>query len=453
MSTQNNFDFISLNQPAADRAQAIFNVLRNSTLLDLFIVGMLPQATQLSKWKWDQKIEDGEKGYPKGYILTPGLLKHTPKAKLSFGVKLEGLTEAQVVAKLNYLQLLKAEKGSVLPQSWIEALSGPLPLYWSADTRNTSPYLLRLAKAFGRSVTVCPDKPDREGIWLGNKTPYLGDDNSWKGPVLSEAELMPHFWLQEANFTGYLECITTQKEDDKILLYDTLWVEWKESGVVLPGIRRENRDYYTLRVGGDHHWIDDPHVLWGNQLVWWSVNGTSPGAISKAVNRDSTQLVAPARLYGDPSPLNKAQDKGTVGHLALELPPVAALFTGMVSMLPDIWSDTDCHAPVIAAEFAYEAGLPVLYQHQLETTRIGTIAAACGKSTINIVVQLANGKLRQLKCSIGQFLSDKATKIFNRDSLLGRVPALVTIIRKDDQPVDNAGMDAFTNLASKLLGF
>ena len=99
-------------------------------------------------------------------------------------------------------------------------------------------------------------------------------------------------------------------------------------------------------------------------------------------------------------------------------------------MLPDMLSDCDSFAPIRAAEFAYQDGLPVLYQHQLENVRVGEIAAACGKSTVNVTVKCKDGMLKTIQVATGQFLVDKATKLFNRDSLLGRCPAIVHIFRK-----------------------
>ena len=426
-------NLISLQSDSNTKAQAMLAALSSMNMLDLWFVGLLPAHVQAAGWVWDAPVAYGD-GWESDYLQCLEIYEYAPKMALVLGSNLAGLKEVQVIAKLNFLLMLKEEKGSVLPTSWIDALSSDLPLFWSANQSVTPPWLLRIAKAFGQDVLVAPQgKPDPNGIWLGDKTPNLGEGQHWKGPILSSQEGMEHYWLQEADFGGYLSAIATEvKEENTLLLYDTLWVQWKNEGVYLPGIRRENRNFYTLRIGTIHHWVDCPHALWGNQLVRWAVNGASSSAISKAVNRDATELVAPSRLYGDPSPLNKSQDRNTVGHLEMNLPSWGPHYMGTGSMLPDMLSDCDAFAPIRAAEFAYEAGLPVLYQHQLETVRVGEIAAACGKSVINITVELESGELRTVQMAIGQFLVDKATKLFNRDSLLGRCPAVVHIFRKGD---------------------
>jgi hypothetical protein len=120
-------------------------------------------------------------------------------------------------------------------------------------------------------------------------------------------------------------------------------------------------------------------------------------------------------------------------------------------MIPLVLTDTDAYAAVTAARLAYDHNLPVLYQHQLESARVGEIAAACGKSTIQLVVKLRSGKLRRIKLSLGQFLTDKATKLFNRDSLLGRCPAIVEVVRKDDQPTNDGGFEEWQRKAAELL--
>lgn len=426
-------NLISLQSDSNVKAQGILAALSSMNMLDLWFVGLLPSHIQAQGWEWNAPVAYGD-GWENEYIQCMEVYPFAPKMNLVLGMKLTGIKEVALIAKLNFLLLLKEEKGSVIPKEWIDALSGPLPLYWSANQMVTPSWLLRVAKVFGHDILVPPQgKPDPKGVWMGDKTPNLGEGQHWTGPVLTTQEAMEHYWLQEANFGAYLLALATEvKEENTLLLYDTLWVQWKNEGVYLPGIRRENRNFYTLRIGATHHWVDCPHTLWGNQLIRWAVNGASSGAISKAVNRDATELVAPARLYGDPSPLNKSQDLNTVGHLEMGLPSWGIHYLGNGSMLPDMLTDCDAFAPIRAAEFAYENGLPVLYQHQLETVRVGEIAAACGKSTIDITVQLKNGELRTVQMAIGQFLVDKATKLFNRDSLLGRCPAVVHVFRKGD---------------------
>jgi hypothetical protein len=447
---------ISLTQPSDVKSAAIIEALASMNWLDMWFVGLMPTHIQSSEWEWNAPVltknPEGEWENTDEFIQLMDLYELNPKMNLVFGSNLLGFKEVNIISKLNFLLMLKEEKGSVLPQSWIDALTGGLPLFWSANQGITPTWLLRIAKALGHDVTVAPTgKPDPTGVWLGDKTPFLGEGAKWVGPILTSQEGMEHSYLQEADFGGYLLSIATEiKEENTLLLYDTLWVQWKQEGVFLPGIRRENRNFYTLRMGSVHHWVDCPHSLWGNQLVRWAVNGAPTGAISKAVNRDATELVAPSRVYGDPSPLNRSQDKNTVGHLEMGLPFWGVYYMGKGSMLPDMLSDCDSFAPIRAAEFAYEAGMPVLYQHQLETVRIGEIAAACGKSTINVTVKLENGLLRTVQVAIGQFLIDKATKLFNRDSLLGRCPAIVHIFRKGDG--NATAKVSLSNLKAKAKG-
>lgn len=439
---------ISLQSDSHVRSQAILSALLEMTWLDLWFVGLMPEVVRIDEWQWDAPVlspnSDAssevkwDEDEAEDWIQNADLYELNPKQKLILGMNLKGWNEAQVIAKLNFLLLLKAEKGAVLPQEWIDALTGELPIYWSKNQSITPSWLLRIVKAFGHDVSAPPDgKPDPTGVWVGDKTPFVGKGVKWSGPILTTSEGMEHSYLQQADFGGFLLSIATEiKEENTLLLYDTLWVQWKHEGIFLPGIRRENRNYYTIRFGATHRWVavedvvDCPHSLWGNQLIRWAVNGASSGAISKAVNRDATQLVAPSRLYGDPSTLNRSQDHNTVGHLEMGLPSWGVHYTGPGSMLPDMLSDCDSFAPIRAAEFAYQDGLPVLYQHQLENVRVGEIAAACGKSTVNVTVKCKDGMLKTIQVAIGQFLVDKATKLFNRDSLLGRCPAIVHIFRK-----------------------
>jgi len=444
---------LSLKMETKELMAQLLDVMGEMTQLEVWFLGLMPSHLQVGEWDWQEKL-NSHPGWENDWFICSDLVLEGFMPSITPGPNLAGVKMPVLLAKLNYLILLKEDKGTLLPEGWIEALTGGLPVQWSPNPEVSPPWLLRLAKAFGVDVmTFGPQKPDLKGVWLGTNLPPLKKGEEWEGPWLKTTDLVEHLWLQEADFGGFIEAISTQENEGAYLLYDTLWVKWEQSGVYLPGLNRGNRNYYTLRVGDNYHWCDNPHALWGNQIIRWAINNASSGSIGKAVNRDSTELVAPNRLYGDPSPLNKSQDRNTVGHLEASIPAWGPFYTGPQSMVPDLLSDVDSMAPIRGAEFAYEAGLPVLYQHQLETVRIGEIAAACGKSTIELVVKLSNGKLRKVKLSIGQFLVDKATKLFNRDSLLGRCPAVVIIHRKGEGTEEGkATLASFKAKAKTLLG-
>ena len=174
------------------------------------------------------------------------------------------------------------------------------------------------------------------------------------------------------------------------------------------------------------------------------------------LNRDATNLVAPSRMYGHPSPLNKASDRCTVGHLKLRL---ANPGKGCMPSLPEVLNDDSAYAAAEAAKFAFEEGLPVLFQHQLENLRVGLAAAGLGKSTIQMImdVQTPEGATvkAKVRLSLGQFLVDKATKLFNRDSLEFRVtPGLevdIEYLNDEDKNESEALLEEFSSFAASLL--
>ena len=440
-------EYLKKQMAALDLAEELEEVWVTLTNLELLILGLLPITKQEAK-SFDPFSKAG------GSPILPGCkswLKFAPEASLPLAPEIAPIGLDLLLARLNWLLMVREEKGSILPPDMLDDLQQTV-VWWDASDENTPPLLKRILHYFGHNMMgLAPDwkTTGREVPAFCNTTPFLGDPElRWKGRVWTPTDLLQWWWLQEQDFGGYLSAIASKEGDEpnKLLLYNTLWVEWDEDGVKFPDKLRESRNYYTVRLGkACPAWVDQPHVLWGNQLAWWSMSGASLGTVGKAVNRDATELVAPARVYGDPSPLNKSQDLNTVGHLALHLTKVYPLGRGTDPMIPMVLTDTDAFAAVIGAELAYQHHLPVLYQHQLESVRVGEIAAACGKSTITLVVKLRSGKLRRVQLSLGQFLTDKATKLFNRDSLLGRCPAIVEAIRKEADEA-NSDQDLFEAL-------
>lgn len=444
--------FINKRQSSIDLANQLEGVWKTLSQLELLLAGLLPVTKQDPS---TFKPFSPAVGSP----ILPGCswLKYAPDAAVPLTPELTPIGVEILIARLNWLLAVKEEKGSILPPDMLEDLQQKV-VWWDASDENTSPLMKRLLHFFKHNqLGISPDWKST-GINVPafcEETPYLGDPKAaWKGRQWSNSDLLRWWWLQETDFEKWLSA-TASKEGDKpnvLLLYNTLWVEWAVDGVKFPDKLRESRNYYTVRADGvDPEWVDIPHLIWGNQLMWWCMSGASLGSIGIAINRDATELVAPARVYGDPSPLNKSQDLNTVGCLALHLHRVYPMARSSEPMIPMILTDTDAYASVSAARLAYDQDLPVLYQHQLESTRVGEIAAACGKSTIKLVVKLKSGKLRRIKLSLGQFLTDKATKIFNRDSLLGRCPPIVQVIRKVNQPTNDGGFEDWQRKAAELL--
>lgn len=437
---------ISVSSSSLSKANQILEVLMDLSMLELWWVGLMPTHLQVRPWSWGSKVLPSNPNPPSGEVQPPwdpgeaknwigsmSLYALAPKAKLIWGANLQGVEEATLVAKLNFLILIKEEKGGILPPGWIEALTQGLPLSWSTATH---PWLLRIAKAFGHKVFEPPGKPDPNGVWLG--APPLG----WAGPVLTVESALEHQVLYKADFKAFLASVATDFKEEVFLLYDTLWVDWKPDKVYLPKVRRESRKFYTLRVEQAYRWVG-PSILWGNCLVQWAVNGASSGTISKSVQRDSCELVATARLYGDPSPLNLSLDSGTVGHLALSAPSRAVTYVGKDTMLPSMVSDESPEAQIEAARFAYAAGLPVLYQHQINNVKVGPGVAGCCNSTVELVIA---GD--PITFSVGDFQVDKVTKLFNRAGLLSRCPPRVKV-NPGDKPSETVDLEGFEALKAK----
>ena len=226
---------------------------------------------------------------------------------------------------------------------------------------------------------------------------------------------------------------STNKETGSFTLYDTLEVLWEEERVFFPGFLREGRFRYTVKShsGDKYFWVKgdgqgDLEAL-GNVMFWWVLEEAPLAYISSLINRDSTNLVAPNRVYGNPSPLNHAPDRDTVGHLMVRTGTPRT--EGDPSVI-EFFNDTSPYAAAEAAKFAFQEGLPVLFQHQLESLRVGLAAAGLGKSTFEMVLpawdpQKGSMALAKVRLSSGQFMVDKSAKLFNRDSLEFRCPPLL----------------------------
>lgn len=322
--------------------------------------------------------------------------------------------------------------------------------YWDS----TTPLQVKMMLDFwGHKIS---DVADSAPNWFSEKEPPKG----WEGKFWLETDILDMLWLPEAApYQDFLKAHATQTNDEgHILLYDTLWVKYTNEHVFFPSSNREGRFRYTWKgegpLGGETRWVKgDSHML-GNVLFWWCISEPSEKWISSLINKDATNLVAPNRVYGHPSPLNKASDRCTVGHLTLRLDG-----GGSYPICLEVDNDEGAYAAADAAKYAFEEGLPVLFQHQLESLRVGKAASGLGKSSIKMIlpVQGPDGSVKQVKVrlSLGQIAVDKSTKLFNRDSLEFRCQPIVEAHRADisDEQVkaEDSLVDSFDIYASDLL--
>lgn len=298
---------------------------------------------------------------------------------------------------------------------------------------------------------------------LRGNEPWFSEEKlpeGYEGKQWFESDVLDMLWLPaHAPYESFLRAHATDSNDKEgLLLYDTLWVKYSEELVYFPGFTREGRFRYTWKgegfKGGEHRYVmGDGHML-GNVLFWWCIGEPPLKHISALLNKDATNLVAPNRVYGHPSPLNKASDRCTVGHLTLSLEGGGK---GCPFYL-EVDNDNDAYAAAAAAKYAFAEGLPVLFQHQMESIRVGKAAAGLGKSTIIMVlpVQGSDGSIKivKVRLSLGQIAVDKIAKLFNRDSLEFRCQPIVDAIRStsDEQmKQEDSLVDMFDMLTSQAL--
>lgn len=196
---------------------------------------------------------------------------------------------------------------------------------------------------------------------------------------------------------------------------------------------RISRSRYTLRAEGASGLVYFPSAC--HFLAWtalhWVVQNLDRQDMSHLINRDATSLVAPNRVYGDPSPLNLTLDQNNVGHLQY-----ASSERYGHAFLASIWEDKEIYTIPDALAPVYGEGLPAIIQHQAMNLRVGNAAAAMGKSTIWMVL---DEKLVQISTS--DFQVDKTTKTFNRDSLRTRCQPIVGVQRES-----STGLSGFESL-------
>ena len=322
--------------------------------------------------------------------------------------------------------------------------------YWDS----TTPIQVKMMLDFwGHKIS---DVADSALNWFSENEPPKG----WEGKFWLETDILDMLWLPEAApYQDFLKAHATQTNDEgHILLYDTLWVKYTDEHVSFPSSNREGRFRYTWKgegpLGGETRWVKgDSHML-GNVLFWWCISEPSEKWISALINKEATNLVAPNRVYGHPSPLNKASDRCTVGHLTLRLDG-----GGNYPICLEVDNDEGAYAAADAAKYAFEEGLPVLFQHQLESLRVGKAASGLGKSSIKMILPIKgpDGSMKQVKVrlSLGQIAVDKSTKLFNRDSLEFRCQPIIEAHRTDisDEQVkaETSLVDDFDSFTSDLL--
>ena len=449
----NNFSFINNGKELV----ASKEVLSTISIFELFIFGGLaknPKGKSITfKVMNPSTMENEITEYAVGDMCDPNWIRSGGKVKSPLA------STYRTINAVNAVLMYRKVRGSVLPEGWLDALEQGG--YW--DKAGTVPTLRWWLTFWGHAPKVYTP----ECNWFSQESPEMVNEkfNDFKGKRFNESTVLEYWWLPaSAPFGEYFTAVATavNKENDSVILYDTLEVKWGTDRVWFPSFRKEGRYRYTWKSweGDSYNWVrgngeGDIEAL-GNVLFWWSIHETPLAEVSAMLNRDATNLVAPSRMYGHPSPLNKASDRCTVGHLKLRL---ANPGKGCMPSLPEVLNDDSAYAAAEAAKFAFEEGLPVLFQHQLENIRVGLAAAGLGKSTVQMIMDVTTPEGATVKAkvrlSLGQFLVDKATKLFNRDSLEFRVtPGLevdIEYLTEEDKNESETLLEEFSSFAASLL--
>jgi len=412
--------FISNQKDLAQKSE----ILSTITVFEMFIFGGLaknPKGEDIKSRKYNvQTLSWEEDVYPIDGYCNPDWIKKNGKPEKP----LAGVWA--VINAINAVTMFRFNHGSVLPEGWVDAFK-----QGGYFTKNgtTLPAFKSWLLYWGHRETK---QYTSTGNWFCETDPewVLSDEEEdFKGKRIKESYLLDYWWLPStATFDAFFQAAATvkNKDNNSVTLYDTVEVCWTPERVYFPGFRREGRFRYTWKSweGESYNWVSGDAEMLGNVLFWWSIMEVPLRDISRLLNRDSTSLVAPNRVYGQPSPLNRASDRDTVGHLKLRLSNPGK--SG--PCLPEVYNDESPYAAAEAARFAFEEGLPVLFQHQLESLRVGKVAAGLGKSTIKLLLPVFKDgvkKTAKVGFSVGPFLVDKVTKLFNRDSLELRCQPIV----------------------------
>lgn len=394
---------------------------------------------------------------------------HNQKPLSSMLVKVGGEVEVRLelnpsphrmVLGLNYLHLLKSLKGSILPTSLVEAL-GSKTLVVSTELDGIGKYITTWFPGYSSEtagVDVSELKPGGTATVLAgmNDTRPEGYVGNW----LTPQDLVEWWQLPTGlDFRSLLVASATDldaKTGAFQMMYHT-WVHWNEEEqlVSFTANGRTSRAIYTLDGG----FREDPLTVWGNFLVQYLLGGGSKDYLSLLLNKNATDLLTPSVVYGDPSPLNKAVNYNTVGHLKSE--PNDATDNGCFCGY-QLTNDTSAYAPADAATTALKLGKQVFFQHQLAKIRVGEGAMPLGKSTITPYVCVSEeaaaansrvqaGSLVAVPLILGQDEVDKASKLFNRDALCVRVTPVVKTIFPAGFELDSSLAGVMESLAASLL--
>lgn len=394
------------------------------TLGELLVVGLLPNIKKKGidvEMKLSEIFFEYENGGQKGVRIPRQIKKLLLPKNTEAG-------QTRLLVALDFILLLRKYNPSwnTKHKELLEILSGE-------DVFVPFTHSQRLSEYFGLFKVLNPGKKApkkyegqknifaRELFPSQQEAAKAADAKMWGLADLYELLKLP----EEATplMISVLSNRAKHKKSDRCFL--TSWGEevlfGEDGNVSFPSQRRLARTRYTLSVEDLTVFHSNPSHLWSWMLIGWTIRELSDQEWRFLINRDATPLLAPSRVYGDPSPLNRQLDHNNVGHLMMV---TSGYWKEGHCTWGTIWKDNDIQAVSKALPYVWAEMDATIIQHQANNLRVGSAAAALGKSTVLWLTP----KNELITISISDFQVDKLKKLYNRDSLRTRCAPLVEVI-------------------------
>jgi hypothetical protein len=301
----------------------------------------------------------------------------------------------QIILALEYGEILRATKGSILPPAIQEG--------WDLGKLATN----------DKNISEGMGIPLREeSVEEGDYLIEIASEDRTKEEVeytrILPMDITRHLWLELSNeqWANLFDYVSWLRDDENKNVYCLpssymVWAKWDKDGpqFVNPCYIPRNKYFGMVQ-------ILERNELWGNMLINLLLNGLTRNSFGHLFRQSSTNLITPIQVYGNKSEYNKVVEVNKPGFVDI------TLSTSGNGIRINFENETDLMITAVAYKTFNSAGIPCFPQHQGEDLRIMDAATA---SLVSLV------KMGDIPIYIFARSVDKVTKLFNRLSLLNRV--------------------------------
>jgi hypothetical protein len=336
------------------------------------------------------------------------------------------LLEETGIAKLNavlrWMEIVKAEKGYLVPPAIVEAWVEH-KLYWldeNADKNAETAFF----EGMNAQVIYGYEEAAEEGVIIIKELPEKVPEciAAKKVSLITNADLVRSqiMNLPYQMWRDYFKSIAVKvdpKDPDIFAITSfgyLIWLRWDANSfeIINPAFVPRNR-YYIANVDNEttpenyFGFLMESHDLWGNMLVGLLKSGLTRKSFGYLLRQKGTNLATPIQMYGNKSTFNECIEYSKDGMLDINFKYHS---TGGIGF--EISNASSPQAVVELYRLLNYFGIVSFPQHQGDDIRSGLAALATGISLI---------EYKGMKLHLFERAVDKVTKIFNRCALVNRV--------------------------------